>query len=218
MADSTSNLDTLPNGGSGQEVRVNDLFDAASFGTAFGRRASTTGALTWGYYGAPRYYINGTVTAFANGTRSLTASSTRFVSASRALAVTEVATAFDADKLAMAKVVTGSAGVTSYEDHRDPHHLIRFLTGYVSIAMADANKTLTYEQAMCDCIELTGSNTAQRDVIVPLVPRAYDVICSTTTNGIRVIGASGTGIAIAVGKAARVFCDGTNVRRITADA
>lgn len=218
MPDSTSNLYQLAAGGDNQEARLNELIDAfAPFGTGFGRNANTTSGLTFGFYGVPRYYINATATTKANGTTSITANSTRYLQHDRALAVTEEAS-FAANHLGLYKIVTSASAQTSWEDHRDPHHVVRFLTGYVSIAMADANKTLTYEQAMCDTIELTGSNSAQRDVIVPLVPRAYDVICSTTTNGIRVIGASGTGISIAVGKAARVFCDGTNVRRITADA
>lgn len=215
MADSTTNLDTIQQSAS-KETQANDLFDAASPITALGRRALTTSGLQHGYYGISRWYLNATATARINGAITLTGSSTRYVSAARDLTVTEVATAFAPDKLALLKAMTSASAITSYEDHRDPHHIVRFLTGYVSIAMGDANVTLTYEQAMCDTLELTGSNSAQRDVIVPLVPRAYDVICSTTTNGIRVIGSSGTGVTIAVGKSQRVFCDGTNVRQIGA--
>lgn len=218
MSDSTTNLDTLPAGASGQETRVNDLADALSPPAALGRRASTSSGLNWGYYGTPRYYINATPTMAANGTRSITASATRFVSASRALALTEVATAFDADKLALAKVMSGASTLTSWEDHRDPHHLMRFLYGRFVLAMADANKTLTYEQAMCESMELTGALTALRDVIVPTVPRLYVVFANTTgAVGVRVKTSAGTGITVADGKRAIVECDGTNVVRVTAD-
>jgi len=139
------------------------------------------------------------------------------VSADRALAVTEIATAFAVDKLALYKVVTGTATVTSYEDHRDLHHINRFLYGRIVKAMADANVTLTYQEAMCESIECTGSNTALRNLVVPLVPRIYTVFANTTTNGVQVISTSGTGITIAVGKRAIVECDGTNVVRVTAD-
>lgn len=218
MSDSTTNLDTLPAGGVGQETRVNDLADALSPSAVFGRRAFSTSALTWGFYGTPRYYINGTATAKANGTVALTASSTRYVTADRALAVAEAATAFPANKLALYKIVTGVASVTSYEDHRDPHHLQRFLYGITTKAMADANQTLSYEEAMNEEIVTTGALTATRDVIVPLVPRVWFVRNTCTGGSIRVIGASGTGITIATVKAAIVSCDGTNVNRITADA
>lgn len=218
MSDSTSNLDLLPAGGNGQEVRANALFDALGFGAGAGRRASLSTALTWAYYGTPRYYINGVATAFANGTRSLTASSTRFVSLSRAMAVTEVATAFDADKLAMAKVTTSASAVTAYEDHRDPKHLIRFLEGKVVQAMGAANKTLTYEQAMCDTVELTGASAALLDVVVPTIQRTYIIFANTSGGGgIRVKTAAGTGITVADGKRAIVQCDSVNVVRVTAD-
>lgn len=219
MADSTTNLDTLSSSQSGKEVTANGILDACSRAADFGRRWSASSGLTWGHYGTPRWYINATPTAQANGTLSLTASSTRYVSASRALAVSEAATAFAPDKLALYKVVTGAATVTSYEDHRDPHHVNRFLYGRFVLAMADANKTLTYEQAMAESMELTGALTAVRDVIVPLVPRNWTVFANTTGGfGVRIIAATGVGVTVADGKRAIVECDGTNVVRITADA
>lgn len=218
MADSTTNLVTIGSSDSGKEIKMNGLMDAASKAADFGRRWTASSGLTWGYFGPPRWYINATATAGANGTVSLTASSTRYVSASRALAVTEAATAFAADKLALYKAVTGASTVSSYEDHRDPHHINRFLYGRFTLAMADANKTLSYEQAMCESMELTGALTALRDVVVPLVPRDYKVFANVTGGfGVRIIGASGTGITIADGKRAIVECDGTNVVRVTAD-
>lgn len=218
MADSTTNLYTLTPSQANQELRINEMQDAWSPASAFGRKADTSTGLTWGYNGIARWYIDATATVKANSTIALTASSTRYVSASRALAVTEVATAFAADKLALARVVTGTATLTSWEDHRDPHHVNRFLYGRFSLAMADANKTLTYEQAMCESMALTGALTALRDVIVPLVNRSWIVFANVTGGfGVRVIGASGTGITVADGKRAIVECDGTNVVRVTAD-
>lgn len=218
MADSTSNIDAIQQSQASKEVTANAFFDAASRAADFGRRASTSSGLTWGFHGTPRWYINATATAKANGTIALTASSTRYVAADRALAITQNATAFPAAGLALFRAVTGTDTVTSYEDHRDPHHINRFLYGRFVLAMENANKTLTYEQAMCESMELTGALTALRDVIVPLVPRSYIVFANTSGGfGIRVISTSGTGITIADGKRAIVECDGTNVVRITAD-
>jgi hypothetical protein len=218
MADSTTNIDTIGSADAGKEIKLNGLMDAASRAADFGRRWTASSGLTWGHYGAPRWYINATATVKANGTVTLTASSTRYISVSRALAVTEAATAFAPDKLALHKVVTGTAAVSGYEDHRDPHHTNRFLYGRFVLAMADANKTLTYEEAMCESMELTGALTALRDVVVPLVPRDWKVFANTTGGfGVRIIGASGTGITIADGKRAIVECDGTNVVRVTPD-
>jgi hypothetical protein len=47
--------------------------------------------------------------------------------------------------------------------------------------------------------------------------KQWTVFANVTGFGIQVIGASGTGIVIAVGKRAIVYADGTNVVRVTAD-
>ena len=217
MADSTTKLTQLTTAQAGKETTVNELMAALSIASPLSRRQSSSG-LSWDYYGIDRWHINATATTKANTTLTLTASSTRYVAVDRALAVTDNATAFPADKLAIYKVVTGTATVTSYEDHRDLHHINRFLYGRFVQAMADANQTLTYQQAMCESMELTGALTALRDVIVPIVPRAWIVFANTTGGfGVRVIGASGTGITVADSKRAIVECDGTNIVRVTAD-
>jgi hypothetical protein len=217
MSDSTSLLTQLTTAQAGKEATVNEINNAFSVAAYFGRRMSSSG-LAWDYYGLSRWYVNATATTKANTSITLTASSTRYLSADRALAVTDNATAFPSAGLALYKVVTSTATVTSYEDHRDPHHVNRFLYGRFTLAMADANKTLTYEQAMAESMELTGALTALRDVIVPLVPRSYIVFANTSGGfGVRVISTSGTGITVADGKRAIVECDGTNVVRITAD-
>ncbi len=217
MADSTAKLTQLTTAQAGKETTVNELMAALSIGSVLARRQSSSG-LSWDYYGIDRWYVNATATTKANTTLTLTASGTRYVAADRSLAVTDNATAFPANKLALYKVVTGTATVTSYEDHRDLHHINRFLYGRFTLAMADANKTLTYEQGMCESMELTGALTALRDVIVPAVVRDYKVFANTSGGfGVRIIAASGTGITIADGKRAIVEFDGTNVVRVTAD-
>jgi len=217
MSDSTSLLTQLTTAQAGKEATVNEINNAFSPTAYFGRRQSSSG-LSWDYYGLSRWHINATATVKANATLTLTASSTRYVASDRALAVTDNATVFPPASLALYKIVTGTATITSYEDHRDPHHVNRFLYGRFVQAMADANQTLTYEQAMCESMELTGALTALRDVIVPLVPRNWIVYANTSGGfGVRIIGASGTGITIADTKRAMVECDGTNVVRVTAD-
>jgi len=216
--DSTNTLDLISSSVGEKEVSANALLSAASPAIAFARKDADTASLTWGFYGVPRWKINGVAVSKANSSILLTASLTRYLSVDRALAVSEASTEFAADKLALYKIVTGTATITSHEDHRDPHHINRFLYSRFVLAMADANKTLTYEQAMCESMELTGVLTALRDVIVPAVPRDWRVFANTSGgSGIRVIAASGTGTTIADGKTAIVEFDGTNVRRITPD-
>lgn len=70
MANSTTNLDLLsPNQGS-KEVTGNALWDSMSPSSLFGRRSSTTSALTWGYYGG-NILLNNVITIINNGTLNL---------------------------------------------------------------------------------------------------------------------------------------------------
>jgi hypothetical protein len=209
-------LQTWTNAQANPEVPVNENFETLSWAALFGKRQPVTTGLTWGFYGTDGWPVNGVPTAIANGTVTLTASTTNYVEVNAAGTVS-VATSRSADKAPLYKIVTGASTVTTVTDERDAAKLRRLAYGRVVIAMADANKTLTQDQALCDSIECTGTNTALRDLIVPLMRRLYTVFANTATNGVRVIGASGTGITIAVGKRAIVECDGTNVVRVTAD-
>ena len=90
------------------------------------------------------------------------------------------------------------------------------ITGVQSIVMTDANYTLTNfngieNEARNAVLVVTGTNSAQRDLIPPVVKKVY-VVANNTTGGfaIRVIGASGTGVSIPSGATQVVYCDGTN--------
>lgn len=90
------------------------------------------------------------------------------------------------------------------------------ITGVQSITMVDANYTLTNfngieNEARNAILIVTGTNSAVRDLIPPLVEKLY-TIQNNTTGGyaIRVIGATGTGVNIPNGTACLVYCDGTN--------
>src|SRR5678816_3826037 len=78
MSNSTTTIDQVQTNQASQEVVLNGLWDAASPATNFGRRASTTTALTWGYYGGT-LDISGTPTQIANGTVALTNNATNYV-------------------------------------------------------------------------------------------------------------------------------------------
>lgn len=80
MADSTTNLDLIAVAQAAKETTANALFDAASQSMLFGRRASTSAALTWGVYGGD-VLISGVPTAVANTTVALTASRTQQIEA-----------------------------------------------------------------------------------------------------------------------------------------
>lgn len=124
MASSTTNLDTISASQAQKEVTANGLFDAASPATGFGRRASTTVGLTWGYYGGT-CIVSGTPTVVANGTKTLTASTTNYIYLNSSGVVTLTTSApsgwpgpLASDAIALYEIVTGADTVTSYTDYR----------------------------------------------------------------------------------------------------
>lgn len=114
--DSTSILTKLATNQASKEFVVNELFNAHSKFMLFGRRQSST-ALDWDYYGG-RILVDGVSTSIANGTIALTASSTNYIEATRGGVVSKNTTAFTPGKIPLYKIITGTATVTSYEDHR----------------------------------------------------------------------------------------------------
>ena len=90
------------------------------------------------------------------------------------------------------------------------------ITGVQNITMVDANYTLTNfngitNEARNAVLVVTGTNTAVRDLIPPVVEKLYTIVNNTTGGfAIRVIGGSGTGVNIPNGATCLVYCDGTN--------
>lgn len=92
------------------------------------------------------------------------------------------------------------------------------IAGTAAVTMTDANYTLSTaneaaDEARCMFISLSGGSlTATRDVICPSVSKLY-VVLNDTTGGqsIRFKTAAGTGITLANGQRALLYCDGTNV-------
>lgn len=215
MADSTTNLFELSESQENQEAVFNELMDAASPATYFGRNADTASGLTWGYFGGV-VLVNGLPTRIANGTVSITASSTRYIAVSQAGVVSSSSTRSPL-LCPLYIVVSDGSAVTSWTDERDPAAIARFFEGRATQAMADANQTITQAQSLCRTIVTTGALTATRNLVVPLKLCTWTIRNDCTGGSVQVIGASGTGITIATGKTAIVSCDGTNVVRVTAD-
>jgi hypothetical protein len=124
MADSTTNLDTISAGQSSKEVTANALSDAGSPATLFGRRASTTSALTFGYYGGKYRKADGTILTVANATIALTDAATNYLLETDGT-VSKVTAApagwpgpLAGGAKALYQVVTSGGLVTSYTDYR----------------------------------------------------------------------------------------------------
>lgn len=126
MADSTTNIPQVSQSQAQHDVVVNALIDALSPGAIFGKNFETTAALTWGYLGG-KAPVSGEPVEVANGTVALTASSTNYIYAEESGSWAVVCTTsipagwpgpLSGTKIALYTIVTGSATVTSVEDHR----------------------------------------------------------------------------------------------------
>lgn len=89
--------------------------------------------------------------------------------------------------------------------------------GYTTVAMSDANTTLTASNGAADqsrsmVLNFTGTLTAGRNIVVPNSTKVY-FIRNNTTGGfaLTVKTSAGTGVAIAAGTSRMVASDGTNV-------
>lgn len=93
------------------------------------------------------------------------------------------------------------------------------ITGYQSIAMTDADYTLTalngsVDQARNAILRFTsiGSLSATRNVFIPAAEKTYIIKNDTTgSQSITVKTSSGTGVTVIAGGTTFVYCDGTNV-------
>jgi hypothetical protein len=201
MADLATNIPQMSPSQASKEVTFNALIDAGSQATLFGRNYETTTGLTWGYLGG-LLSIDGVITRIVNGTISLADNNTNYVEATRAGAVSTNTSGF---------TVAGGV-VSNYLDVRIPPRAF----GLLSLALSDANTTLTAAQARNDVLSFTGTLTAQRDIVVPLAPQQWTVR-NGTTQALQVIGATGTGVVVATSRTAILYADGTNILRATAD-
>lgn len=117
MSNSTTLLDLIAQSQAQKEATANELFDAASPATLYGRRASACAGLTWGYYGGS-INLSGVPTPIANGTLTLTASATNYVQASSSGVVSVNTTGFTAGAIPLYTIITGTDTAVSYTDHR----------------------------------------------------------------------------------------------------
>ncbi len=205
--DSTRNLAQLTAAQAGKETTVNDLVDALSPSSYWGRKPASSG-LTWHYYGG-KLAIDGVITAIADGSLTLTASATNYVEQNlRTGAVSSNTTAHTAGRRRLYTVVTGASSVTSYTDHRNADQPP---TGRLSLALSDANTTLNAAQASNQILRFSGSLTAQRDIVLPDPPHVWQ-IDNDTGQPLRCKTSAQTGgVIIAAGRRGAVRSDGTNI-------
>lgn len=91
------------------------------------------------------------------------------------------------------------------------------IAGFLSVALADANTTLTAsngasDQARNAALRFTGALTAQREIVVPTASKLYVIHNSTSGGfGLNVKTSGGSGIVVPNGSTMFLLCDGINV-------
>lgn len=186
MSNSTTNLDLISSSQSGKEITANALFDAASPSMLYGRRASTTVALTWGYYGG---CINGL--QIADGTVTLAVSVTNYIEANTLTGVVTVnSTGWTGGTYArLYSVVVGIGTVTSYIDWR--------MAGALGAAPISSQALIDYGNNSITTAGLTygyNAGLVRNDNVVSTTAAGAVTLTASTTNYVQV---SGTGVVTA---------------------
>ena len=102
----------------------------------------------------------------------------------------------------------------------EPHTEVNAFRGVLSKSVAGgANVTLTDVEAAKAVYVLTGALTADIDLIVPTEENTFYAINDTTGSyTLTVKTSAGTGIAVTQGKRRKLYCDGTDVDYLNAEA
>lgn len=201
-----------------KEVTANENFTAVGQAGAFGKKHTTTtlsGGLTFGYYGAT-LNIDGTLTVVSDGTIALTNNGTNYVQRDRAGTVANTTGGFQPGMIPLWEIVTSvQSAIQSYTDRRsDVHPQPSMFTAVGTVTMTSSSYTMSATDWRNEVCWVVGSAGA---LIVPTVKKRYGIVnnCALVT---LVKTAAGSGISIAASRVADVFCDGTHVRRVTADS
>lgn len=201
-----------------KEVTANENFTAVSQAGAFGKKHTTTtlsGGLTFGYYGAT-LNIDGTLTVVSDGTVSLQSAGTNYIQRDRVGTVTSTTGGYVAGLIPLWEIVTSAnSAITSYTDRRsDVHPQPSMFTAVGTVTMTSSSYTMSATDWRNEVCWVVGSAGA---LVVPTVKKRYGITnnCALAT---LVKTAAGSGISIAASRHANVYCDGTHVRRETADS
>lgn len=212
MADTSTPFGTLEVGQGSQVAAANGLFDALSPCSVYGLKASDVSGLSLVLHGG-KVIVHGVVTTIADYTGSLTASSTNYVEAHPDTgAISKNTTSYTPGYIKIGRAVAGTATFT-WTDDRGPR-----LSGALAKTLpSDANYTLTADEADNSIYAISGTLTATRNIVIPLVGKRQWTVYNGTGQSLQFIGPTGTGITVATLKHAGIRSDGTNIIRVTAD-
>lgn len=175
MANRESNLDLISVNQSQKEVTANELFNAASPAMLYGRRASLSTGLTFGYYGGNIVTSSGSVVAVENGTVELTAESTNYIVAKKSDGEVSASTSDtdwnSSDYWRLYLCETGALTVTDYTDYRIIGEMTSVAGGGGGMSYIDADVTVEVG---------TGGDYATINEAIDFLSRKYPIY---TNNG-----------------------------------
>lgn len=217
MSSLPTNLDYTQQGMLFAGAVANAYFDASSPSTVYGRRASTTSRIQWGYYGG-MVSIGGVPTVIANGTLTLTdVDGSVYVEANQLTgAVTQNNTGWTPGRtplyLLVLTTVSGFRSVTSYTD-------MRLMTQPVCPMFTmpiTVSAPFQYAASNSLIVVLTGTPSAAFTLTIPARPWVY-TIKNKTGQDATFKTASAATVVVAAGKTAQIMTDGTDASRVSAD-
>ena len=219
MANSSSNLILVSTSQSQKEVTINSLANSASQ-AMFGAIRSLNGfAIT--IYGG-NIYRSGTLVQVANASLTLTASRRNFIYLRNdgvIALLTQTGTptpesVIPADAYLLYVLDVGSASVTSYTDYR--YGTLANHNKRVTIAMTNTNVTANWIQCNADVLNITGTLTANVELILPPVLSKEFTVINATTGAFTLNVSTGTAVKVAVtqGTARAVVSNGTDLYAI----
>ena len=91
-------------------------------------------------------------------------------------------------------------------------------SGTDRVMTSEGSPPLSAAQVRPLILEVTGAITSVSDIVLPLGARLWTVFNNTTGGfGVQFIGATGTGVTVAMGMRAIIYADGINIVRVSAD-
>lgn len=89
--------------------------------------------------------------------------------------------------------------------------------GRLAKTISDTDTTLTGAECEAKIIEISGTLTAPRNIVLVTTDGYNPIVYNATGQTLTFKTSGGTGIAVATTKRAMIYCDGTNYVRVTAD-
>lgn len=224
MADSTEVIDNIVNGAGQQATTANELFDTLSKAMLYGRRASTTAGIGWGYYGGKPTTPYGSLLTIAHGTLTLTASATNYIVANKWTGTVSASTATTnwndtTNYWRLYSVVVGTATITSYLDYRElgkmtggrNNELLAPVTKTASFTVADGEDRYICNGSASITVTLPTASSYTGRTIQIKTRAAFTVVSASSNVKPLDTDTAGTAIlAATAGKWAELVSDGAN--------